>query len=201
MGEGLGIDAHSRVATEPVVADRRSCVEGFLDLVCSVEQAAVRRRSRPRTRETVGLQLEANTVLVGGAIALLCCDRGSFADAGDRLDVMSVLVCHDVLGGEIAFGRERSLKSCEVVEVEVHQPVSGTVERPDRSVCPSARRVDSAGVEHGVGVLIGPLEGDGILLVPVLRHVIDGTTHHRLDVGIAHRRNAADRSRSRRRRR
>ena len=120
---GLGVDPALRLLLDPVVTDGRRGAERLLDLLRVVQLASVGGAARPRARQTVGLQLERDRVLVGaiGVVLLRLVHLG--VDAEHVLHVVAVLVGDDVLGGEVTGGAELVLELQQEVEVEVHEVV------------------------------------------------------------------------------
>ena len=91
----------------------------------------------------------------------------------------------DVLRGEVTGRAELVLQLLQEVEVEVHELVGGTVERPRLRRRPAAAGVDGSTEEHRVGAGERTLERLRVLLLPVERHVVDRTAHDLFDVGLA----------------
>jgi len=108
--EQVGVDDTARLLQDPVVSDCFGCREGFGDLVGPIEQPALGDRRRPGTGEAISLQFLGDTELVRCVRRLLLGLAHPVTDTGDVLDVVTVLVRHDVLCGEVAGGGELVLE-------------------------------------------------------------------------------------------
>ena len=132
MGERFRIDPALGLHLDPVVADSCRGVERLGDLLVLDERlvvggAALHRVVDPGAGITVGLQLEGDPhqplrlparLLDGGVLA------------GEVLHVVAELMGHDVGGGQVAGSTEVGLQLVHEVEIDVHEGVGGTVERP-----------------------------------------------------------------------
>ena len=183
--EALGVDLLAGRLQDAVVADGLGGAQRLLDLAGAVEQLALGDRRCPGSGEAVRLQFEGDAERVGrlGRLVLELADP--VADAGHILDVVAILVGHDVLRGQITGGAEFVLELLEEVEVEVHELVHRAVERPDLCRRPTAAGLGRSGEEDGVGAGERALERLRILALPVQRDVVDRPAHDLFDLGDA----------------
>ena len=170
MRPGVRVDVALALLLDPIVTDGAGCVERLGDVLVGQlrDEAGRDRVAGPHAGEAVGLQLRLHRA---AARALL--RRAVAQQAEQVLDVMAVLVRHDVrLGETAALGAELRLQLVEEAEIQVHQLVRRTVERTDFRACRAARSGGHAVVEDRVRTHV-LLAAVGELLVPVRLDGVD----------------------------
>src|SRR6266542_1900182 len=171
MGPLLRIDPALRRALDPIVAHRGRRVEGGRDVRGGRrgEEAGVARVPGPDPGEAVGLQLGADRGPLRSGLGAAALAQQS----EDVLDVVPVLVRHDVALGERSPGRaETGPQLLEEREIEVDLLVGRAVERPRGRRREAAAGLRRARVEHRTGGRVrfgAPRE----LVGPVLLDAVD----------------------------
>ncbi len=173
MRPGLGRHPPGRSLLDPVVSDRRGCVEGVRDVPARdvLDEAGTEGVPHPETGVAVRLELEPDLPALRACIAICAPER-----ACQVLDVVAVLVREDVRLGEHAASRaELRLEIVEEPEIDVHVPVLRAIERPHGGGCRTTTGLDAIGEE--------PRTSRGVVaqtLRPVRLHAVD----HRDDAAV-----------------
>ena len=149
VGPRLAVDGSGGRPLDPVVADRGRRVEPVGDVGRGDlgDQRGVDGVRRPHAGVAVGLQLQPHR----SRLRSLAVVTHPFVRAQQVLHVVAVLVREDVrLREPAALRTEPGPQLVVEAEIEVHLPVAGAVERPDRGVGHAAPGRHLAVEEHGL---------------------------------------------------
>ena len=141
---------------QTVVADGGGGVESFFDVAGLEQLSRAVGAVRPDSGEAVRLQFLTHGKRVRFRFArALARGHGALGNAEQRLHVMPDFMRDDVRLREVAGRAEPALQILIEGQVDVDLAIAGTIERPDRGLGETARRLHGAREEHERGLLVG----------------------------------------------